>query len=251
LPKILQVVQFVIDIGNTHFKVAVFVSNTIIESRSGKKSPETLLPDLIKKYGTPQSTIVSTVKDESETLISALEHLSPGRVFRFRGGLKLPVRVAYKTPETLGTDRLANAIGAWFRYPNKNCLVVDLGTCVKYDLVTSDSRYHGGLISPGLKMRYQALTRFTARLPYYRVQPEFPELIGSSTEGSIRSGVEQGLRAEIDGIITEINIQYNDLQVIVTGGDSIKFVEILKNPIFVAPNLTLEGLKVILDYNDH
>ena len=108
----------------------------------------------------------------------------------------------------------------------------------------------GGSISPGLGMRYKALTRFTSQLPYFKPVEEFPELTGQSTEGAIRSGVENGILEEVNGIIHRYRELFDQTHIILTGGDHAKFADKLKSPIFVAPNLTLTGLKVILDHND-
>ena len=162
----------------------------------------------------------------------------------------LPVRNGYKTPQTLGQDRIANACAAWKFNPDKNTLTIDLGTCIKYDFVDETGLYHGGAIAPGLAMRYKALTRFTGQLPYFKPIDEFPDLIGQSTESSIRSGVENGILFELKGAIEAYSQQFGRTSVILTGGDHPKFADKLKSPIFVAPNLTLNGLKVILDAND-
>ena len=167
-----------------------------------------------------------------------------------RSGLLLPVKVLYKTPETLGNDRLANVCGARIQYPDANVLVIDMGTCIKYDFISADGFYHGGGISPGLTMRYKALTRFTSQLPYFKPVEEFPVLIGQSTEGSMRSGVENGILEEVKGIISQYQELFDQTLIMLTGGDCAKFADKLKSPIFVAPNLTLSGLKVILDHND-
>ncbi len=125
-----------------------------------------------------------------------------------------------------------------------------MGTCIKYDFVSSQGIYQGGSISPGLVMRYKALTRFTSQLPYYKPVEIFPDLIGQSTEGAIRSGVENGMLGELNEIVLRYKELFDQTQIIITGGDHTRFADKLKSPIFVAPNLTLTGLKVILDHND-
>src|SRR5690606_17210513 len=112
----------------------------------------------------------------------------------------LPIVNAYSTPETLGNDRLANAVAANTMFPDQNCLVIDIGTCLKFDFVNAENKYLGGSISPGYQMRFRALHTYTEKLPL--ISPKHPnELIGSSTETSIRSGVYNGLLNEIEGMI--------------------------------------------------
>ncbi len=206
--------------------------------------------ELIEKYGSPFSAIFSSVNNNVDADMEELRQAGITHIITLRSGLKMPIKIHYKTPETLGNDRIANMCGAWSLFPGKNVLVADAGTCIKYDLLTRAGDYFGGAISPGLKMRYQALSRFTARLPNLKPRTDFPELIGISTEGSIRSGVENGMLAEMEGILSQYRNNYPDLSVIVTGGDHERFAGKLKSPIFVAPNLTINGLKVILDNND-
>ncbi len=251
LTKFLFVVKLILDIGNTRTKVAVFNENNIIESKSVKGDFSDDISKIIQIHGTPLSCMVSTVSSSEEEVRTKLNFMKLSQLFFIRSGMRLPVKVLYKTPETLGNDRLANACGAWKLNPGRNNLVIDLGTCIKYDFVTFQGEYHGGSISPGLLMRYQALSRFTGQLPYFKPNEEIPPLTGQSTEGSIRSGVENGMVEEMKGIINRYREVFDQSDIIMTGGDHSKFADQLKSPIFVAPNLTLLGLKEILDYNDH
>ncbi len=243
-------ISLVIDIGNTRTKIALFNKSELIDCISVKGNFSEPLLKMTDRYGMPDRTIISKVAMDEQELRAAIETVKSSQILFVRSGLRLPIRVLYKTPETLGHDRLANACAAWALYPQHNCLVIDLGTCIKYDFLSADSTYTGGSISPGLGMRYKALTRFTSQLPYYKPVEEFPALTGQSTEGSIRSGVENGILAELEGIIARYDELFDQTHIIVTGGDASRFADKLKSPIFVAPNLTLTGLKVILDHND-
>jgi type III pantothenate kinase len=240
--------KLILDIGNTNSKAAVFSDDDLVEVykfRTGKKNK---IPDELQQHGIFYSCIISSVVEPDKEL---LPELSPEtRIIRLRSGLKLPVKINYRTPESLGSDRIANACGCWKMYPGQNVLVVDTGTCLKFDYVDDAGSYQGGSISPGLLMRFQSLNRFTSRLPFYEPNNQIPELTGQTTEGSIRSGVVNGMIAEINGIIQRYREVTDQLIVILTGGDHFQFEAMLKNPIFVAPNLTLTGLKVILDHND-
>jgi len=162
----------------------------------------------------------------------------------------LPIQINYKSPNTLGTDRIALAVGATALYPKQNCLIVSAGTCITTDLIDKNNIYQGGLISPGLTMRLQALHTFTQKLPLLKnsKKNEFP-LIGKSTQESIESGVYNGIVAETKQIISQFQALYQDLTVIITGGDAFLFDLNIKNKIFAQLNLQAVGLNRILLYN--
>jgi type III pantothenate kinase len=161
----------------------------------------------------------------------------------------IPVSNCYKTPNTLGNDRIALVVGATVHYSGHNVLVIDAGTCITYDFINAEQEYLGGSISPGIRMRYSALHQYTSQLPMLKTE-EKAALIGGDTEESIHSGVINGVLAEIDGVIQRYIEQYPDVKVVVTGGNVKLFDKGLKNTIFASPNLLMEGLNKILDYNE-
>lgn len=244
--------KLIIDRGNTFTKVAVFEGDSLTALHTISRRPIPELGRLLHSFPPLASGIVSSVATDTKLLVEALNSMGINKVFWVRSGLRLPVRITYKTPETLGADRIANVCATRYRFPGQNCLVIDLGTCIKYDLVLADGTYPGGSISPGMKIRYKALHHFTEKLPLVEasIPGKFPVLTGQSTTASLHSGVEQGIRAELNGITESYLQQYKELKIIITGGDHSRFADKLKSPIFVAPNLTLEGLRVILDHND-
>lgn len=160
----------------------------------------------------------------------------------------LPIHNYYKTPKTLGRDRLAAVCGARAIYPGEECLVIDAGTCITMDRIDRQGGYHGGSIHPGLTMRFRALHRYTGRLPLVKGR-KAGTLFGASTEDSILSGVAFAASRELDGMIGEYQKQFGELKVIITGGDAAFFVTQLKSEIFAHANLVLSGLGQILDYN--
>jgi type III pantothenate kinase len=161
---------------------------------------------------------------------------------------ELPIENLYETPETLGKDRLAAAVGANELFPDQNLLVIDAGTAITYDLVSEKNQFIGGNISPGLEMRFKALNHFTGKLPLIGVSDEF-DLIGKNTADAIRAGVQNGMLYEIGQTIEAFNRNYQNLQIIMTGGDSNFFDKKLNYSIFVHFNLTLIGLNRILEHN--
>lgn len=168
----------------------------------------------------------------------------------FSSSTRIPLAIGYHTPETLGADRLATALGAFSLYPDKNVLVLDFGTCLKCDFVSATRKYEGGSISPGLTMRFKALHTFTEKLPLLSRLETFPkELIGRSTAESIQHGVLWGMLAEATETIRLYEEKYAPLTVLVTGGDAKVFEGHLKNAIFVHQNLALLGLAETKKYN--
>lgn len=164
-----------------------------------------------------------------------------GRLLKLEAGMTLPFALDYKTPQTLGPDRIAGVAGAVRLFPDKNCLVLDAGTCIKFDLISSNGVYHGGSISPGLAMRYKALNHYTGKLPEV-VHREFEPLYGQSTDESILAGVQQGFAGEAIQRVAQFESQYDDLYVILTGGDAGFLADRLKNRIFAEPLLVHYGL---------
>ncbi len=160
----------------------------------------------------------------------------------------LPIENLYETPETLGKDRIAAAAGANELFPDQNILVIDAGTAITYDLVSEKNQFIGGNISPGLEMRYKALNQFTGKLPLVSYSDEY-EKIGRNTTEAIRAGVQNGILAEMSDSIDLFNRNYQNLQIIMTGGDSNFFAGKLNYSIFVHFNLTLIGLNRILEHN--
>ena len=161
---------------------------------------------------------------------------------------ELPIKNLYETPETLGKDRIAAAVGANEFFPDQNLLIIDAGTAITYDLVSEKNEFIGGNISPGLQMRFKALNQFTGKLPLVSYFDEFQN-IGRNTTEAIRAGVQNGILYEIAQTIELFNKNYQNLQIVMTGGDSIFFDKKLNYTIFVHFNITLIGLNRILEYN--
>ena len=236
----------VIDIGNTAQKVAVF--DEAGNQLSWLRQPVVGVADLeavLQEYRVKAALVSSGGETPA-----ALEEFLQQRVctLKFSPQLQLPVRLAYATPKTLGTDRIACAVGAHALYPMDNVLAIQAGSCLVTDLVTAEGDYLGGTIAPGLCMRLRALEHFTARLPLLEPSPvDF--LVGDTTEKSILSGVVNGLVGEIEGMVYRYQAQFSPLKVVLTGGDAPLLSNSLKNSIFAAPNLVLLGLYKILRFN--
>jgi type III pantothenate kinase len=234
-----------IDAGNTFVKVVIFDNDRIRSTRMYKAFSVNDLKTIFKS-GTIHNSILSSVVVLQKNIVRFLQ--SNSTFVLLDSTTNLPVKNKYKTPESLGSDRLAGAIGAYSLFPKKNSLVIDAGTCVKYDFITSKGEYLGGNISPGLMMRFKALHNFTNRLPL--IQPErIRTLIGATTKESILSGVQTGIIHEINGFIQQYKKEHGQVKVLLSGGDSTRFARHIKSSIFAAPNLIHIGLHEILKYN--
>jgi type III pantothenate kinase len=161
----------------------------------------------------------------------------------------LPIHNAYATPHTLGADRLAAAVGAAWLRPSRDSLIIDAGTAIKCDWVEGGHTFRGGSITPGLRLRFQALHTFTGRLPLLEMPADLTAeipLTGVDTASAIRSGVLNGAVAEVNGMLDYYRAQCPTLSVLLAGGDAGFFQSRLKGPIFVIPELVLLGLHRIL-----
>lgn len=233
-----------IDIGNTLTKLAVFEGDKIVEVISEKEIKSADINTLVKNFDV-QSIIVSSVADKNDLK----ELLKNHNFLVLNHNTPIPLQLKYKTPETLGLDRIAAVVAAKKMYA-ENVLVIDMGTCITYDFINADNEYLGGGISPGFKMRFKALNTFTQKLPLINFDNNKLMLVGNSTESSIISGVYNGMKNEVNGIINNYLSQYKNLKIVVTGGDRNLFDLEPKNRIFADEFLVLKGLNEILKYNE-
>jgi type III pantothenate kinase len=238
--------NLVIDQGNTVVKFAVFSGSKLIKRYIEKDLKLEILRRIFREFPSIERSILSSVASYDEDIHGFL--ISSSHFINLDSLTPIPIINNYSTKDTLGYDRIASAIGAHTILPFNNVLVIDAGTAITIDLITSEGVFIGGNISPGLDLRFMALNQFTKKLPLVKKQEEF-ELLGTSTHDAILSGVLNAVIFELDGYISELKIKYPDLKTVLTGGDMNYFVEKLKNIIFVDSNLNLSGLNRILEYN--
>ncbi len=241
--------KLVIDIGNTLSKVALFDRTDIVELNTIKKISVGYFQNLLANLQDIQSSIIAHVADIDMQIINYLA--SDLNLIVLSETTPLPFVNKYETPSSLGYDRIAAVAGASGIFPNQNVLVIDAGSCITYDFITSENEYLGGGISPGLKMRFSALNTFTDKLPLINSDTEKRvELIGTNTKKSILSGVQNGVLHEVDGIIDAYKTLFPGIKIVLSGGDYKNFDKTLKNNIFATPNIVLRGLNRILDFNE-
>ncbi|GAB3194881.1 type III pantothenate kinase [Pontibacter aydingkolensis] len=232
-----------IDIGNTGTKYGIFEKDALVKQGyfTGHELPQELQN---QKF---DHAIVASVAAGTQSIAAGLS--VSGSIIELSEQTALPVFNKYKTPQTLGADRIAAAVGVNYLFPRHNCLIFDAGTCITHDFVDKNGNYLGGGISLGLNMKFKALHTFTKRLPLVeRTENEYP-LTGQSTQESILSGVLAGTVAELNGFIQAYSEKAKDLVVILCGGDAGFFESKLKGRIFVIPELVLIGLHRILAHN--
>ena len=242
--------NLVLDLGNTQHKCAVFEDDQIVFVWKEEQLNSEDLLSILQKF-TISNSILSSVDNHNPALEEILQR--NGKFLLLNHVSPLPIHNLYETPETLGKDRLAAAVGANAQFRNKNVLVIDAGTCIKYNFVNAENQYLGGAISPGLHMRLKAMHNFTARLPLIDplldIDLENIELTGNTTHTSMITGTYIGALFETSGMIEAYSSKYADLSVVITGGDAHFFELHLKRQIFALPNLVLEGLNTILNFN--
>jgi type III pantothenate kinase len=241
-----QYMNLVIDIGNTRVKAAIFEKRELKHFLAFASTNELLNAGLIGKY-TVRRCIIGSVVNEIESFVEELKKQVP--VLLFNSQTPVPIKNMYRSAHTLGSDRLAGAIGGNALAPSQEILVIDAGTCIKYNFVNSDNEYIGGAISPGLQMRLKAMNTFTSRLPLLEMDKNYDIVIGTDSAESMLSGALLGAVAEMDGFIGQYRQRFNTIKVFLTGGDADFFAKRLKNPIFADQFLILKGLNEILEHN--
>lgn len=235
----------ILDFGNTYQKCAL-VSDDKFVVHVFENIQLTDLQNLVRDKNI-SSVILSSVINYSDQIRKWLDENF--YFIELSHKTLIPIKNLYKTPETLGKDRLAAAVAANSLFPNANVLSIDCGTAIKYDFVNESGEYLGGGISPGMHLRFKALHTFTDKLPLVSFS-HFPDLIGDDTFSAISSGVANGVVAEIEGIIGEYMANFQKLNIVLTGGELIYFEKRLKSSIFADPNLVLKGLYQILKFNE-
>ena len=239
--------KLVLDIGNTLGKLVVYEQeDEVFRTQFKLVEMHATLIDLFFDFPEiKQAILCSVVSIEPQIQLFLKEKTI---LLEVNSEMQLPFENRYETPETLGADRIALVAAAVFMYPGKNCLVVDTGSCVTYDFISSNGIYRGGAISPGLQMRFKAMHEHTNKLPFVTLKEEFIAL-GANTQKSILAGAVNGLVFEIEGWQSSLGRTYEDLTLILTGGDAQFLSKRLKNTIFAHSNFLVQGLRQLLDYN--
>ena len=238
--------NLIIDLGNTNQKLALFENDVLTDLQQFPLLTMKSIRDFMVLHPGIENAILSSVIPHRISLTRYLASVC--KFIELEENTKIPVTNLYRTPKTLGKDRLAAAVAGNSRFPGNNVLVINTGTCITYDFINAEAEYLGGSISPGILMRFHALHTFTGKLPLVSFH-EQEILTGTDTRESILSGVLTGAVAEIEGITARYLESYPDLKVLLSGGDQNYFDKRLKISIFAQSNIVLHGLQQILAFN--
>lgn len=225
-----------IDIGNSSIKLGVYSGNELVDFIKVYDINEAA--SFVGSYKV-ENTWVSSVRKETPKILAQLDSLDT--IQRLTNDTSLPFELSYDTPKTLGIDRIAAALGAHYHYPDKDCLIIDLGTCNTMDILSASKGYLGGNIAPGWEMRLKAMDEMTSKLPLGNLKVH-QEILGQSTLMAMENGAFYGLLFELEGYIKRLSEQFAGLITVFTGGAAIHFAEFIKTEIFVQPFLILDGL---------
>jgi len=237
--------NLVVDFGNTSIKAALFREAELLQQQRFSSLNELLNADF--PQGKIQRAMFASVTKDHLDIIEHWKDRFP--IVVFGSTSKIPLINRYKSPETLGSDRLLCALGAYTLFPNTHVLSIDAGTCLKYNLVNKQNEFLGGAISPGIPMRLKAMHHYTSALPQLEPDPEFNQPIGDDTRSSMLSGAILGAVAEVEELIRVYRTEFPDLKVLITGGDAPYLCKRLKSTFFANPNLLLLGLNAALNYS--
>lgn len=243
-----------LDIGNTNIKSALFEGDTILDFKVHSN------PDTLKKYRDSISftnVIICSVNQFSEKEILDEFNRKSITVFRPSINNKFNFEIAYKTPETLGIDRLCSAAGA-FSISQKNkilsddqfLLTIDFGTATTINIISPDKKFLGGLIAPGITTMLKSLNEKTAQLPLPELN-SYQGIIGNSTNSSILSGVFTATIGMIKETMSYLTIISKAFPLIyATGGNAKYILSYLDEKIIFDEALVLRGLKTIYELNN-
>ncbi len=235
-----------IDIGNTRVKYAVFHGKDIVEINYFEPLTDDL-SRLLEKRPYINKGIISSVGGKIDECLAQLTNI-PMLVLSSK--TKLPFSLTYNAKAEVGADRLALVAAAFAEKPHQNSLIIDIGTCITYDILTADDRHLGGPISPGMQLRFKAMHEHTALLPLCAPTHDELKIICDNTEECLQSGVQLGVSNEIKEFIRLYSLKFNDLNVFISGGDNIFLQSMLNFCIFASSNFMFNGLRMILEYND-
>jgi type III pantothenate kinase len=251
-----------LDIGNTQLygglyknKKVVYRFRKVVSKEISSDEIGIFLRSVIKENGFDPSEIdriayCSVVPDVNHAITNSCRHYFNREPFSLKPGVKTGLKIKYANPGEVGSDRIADAIGAYTRYPNQNIIIVDFGTATTFDVLTKDREYLGGAIAPGMKIAMQSLEERTAKLPKVEIIKS-TRACGKTTIESIQSGLYYGtlgIIKEITQSITKENFKGQKPLIIGTGGfaglyrDSGVFDEII-------PDLVLDGIYTAQELN--
>jgi type III pantothenate kinase len=237
--------NLVLDFGNTRIKAGIFEGQNLLKKYVFDS--ENNLLNVIDSFGAITNCLIGSVTNKHQSTSEVLSTKFNTKVFT--ADTPIPLKNLYKSVHTMGSDRIMASMGSYSLYSHQNVLTIDAGTCIKYNFVNASNEYLGGAISPGIPMRFRAMHEYTHLLPMVEPEMGYEKLIGQSTTESLLSGTIVGAACEADAMIERYKAIYQNLQVVITGGDADYLCKQLKNRFFANPNILLLGLNSILNFN--
>ena len=231
-----------LDRGNSALKADVWKDDEIVET---VVMPPACIRRQLKALTARhelEGAIYCSVTDDGSQISEVLEEAGV-HLHIMTSDLPLPMKIDYGSKGTLGVDRIAGSLGAMSLFPGKELLVIDLGTAITYDRVTSDGRFIGGNIAPGVSLRLKSLNAFTARLPKVELDGPVPQW-GYNTDTALRSGSIMGIAAEVHfyrSLLPDNSI------IVLTGGSAPRIAPHLNFEYVLEPHLVTIGLKACLN----
>ena len=244
-----------IDQGNSRTKVALMTDEGKMIAHFIYKSFSSAEVERLFDLYEITDSIISSVVNVEAAIVNTLHRRSQHFVL-FDHNTPVPIVNKYETPQTLGQDRLAAAVGAKSLCPNENLLIIDAGSAITYDFVTAEGEYMGGNIAPGLKMRFTMLHRMTKKLPLVEAEEkELIPLFGKNTRDAIAAGVIRGVAYEVKGYMRTLHEKMPHFRTYLTGGhasyvlNNVRSSRNEEREIQYEKNLVLIGLNEILIFN--
>ena len=243
-----------LDIGNTNIKAGVFKGEDLEDHIIF--ADITLLKSVLKKHAISSIAISSVVPEKTELIVKELSENYSFNPFIINNDCKFNLKIDYKTPETLGIDRICSAEGAFILCSNSliagtYLLIIDFGTATTINIVKYPNIFAGGLIAPGVNTMFKSLTAQTSQLPDLTID-NYNFIIGDDTHSSIASGVINSAVGLIEKVVSHINNldDCSNLIIYATGGMADKLQKFLSNKIIYDEFLVLRGIRSLYELNE-
>jgi len=240
------------DIGNTLTKLCLFDESSVIIKEYNIETDKIIKKKNLIKFFKPilsrnieKKILFSSVVPKAYQKISEFLKVKKYQVYEIKKlSLKNLIKIKINKYNQLGSDRIANAIGAYSLY-KKNCLIIDFGTATTFDIVRIPGVYEGGVIAPGVKLSILNLNRFTASLPVFNLEVN-SKTYGKNTKEALNAGFLWGYQGLINNIVKKIKTSFNcTFKIILTGGYSKIFSKFINNNSTIEPNITVKGVMYI------
>lgn len=242
----------VIDIGNTNITCGIFDKDNLIHKSnfvSENKDLEFHFTKIKQQYNITDCIVASVVKELDLLVKKICDTVFGCNTMLFNSQMKTGVKLKVQNANTVGVDRIANTYAAWLIYKTA-VIVVDSGSAITFDIVSSSANFIGGVIMPGIKMQLETLNLKTSQLPNLDITESY-NAIGNCTQNAILSGVLRGSSGAVENLIEQCKQELEEKTLVVATGGGCNLTEKYMNKKFdiINPDLTLLGLKSLYELN--